>query len=138
VRSRLGQAIGRAGQHSPGSHLCVDWVALAQSAASGPVRTDDLDDCAAVTGEEPGETCAVGPGPFDTEGRDMSQPGSPLVKVRVAGPCGWQPVFTEAHAEPVNGHGHMLVLVCVDSYYHPNGIDLYDVVHSCLLVSRAG
>jgi hypothetical protein len=39
--------------------------------------------------------------------------------------------------EPIDGNGYMFIFVGVDSHNYPNGIDMCDVDHSCLLVFRA-
>src|SRR5208283_216922 len=41
--ARLWLIPGNTGQHGPCSHLSISWVALAQPAARGTVRTVDLD-----------------------------------------------------------------------------------------------
>ena len=70
---QLGSGVGYSGQHRPSRHLGVGGVALTLAVSSGPVRPVDLDDGNAPTGQEPGQSGAVGTGAFDSEGANFSQ-----------------------------------------------------------------
>ena len=47
-------------------------------------------------------------------------------------------MFTQAGAEPVDCHGHVLALVSIDPHHYPGGVETCDGGHSCLLVLRVG
>ena len=47
-------------------------------------------------------------------------------------------ILTEIGAKFIDGNGYMFIFMGVDSDDYPNGIDMCDIDHSCLLVSRVG
>ena len=118
--------------------LGIDRVALAQSAAYGPVGAGNLDDLVAACGEESCQSGAAGAGTFDTESNNVSHADSPAFKARVAGGVDSKPALTQAGPEPVDGDGNVCALVSIDPHHYPGAVELCDLGLSCLLVLRVG
>ena len=136
VRVGVATGVGHSGQHLPRCHLRIGGVALSILESSGLDRPVDLDNGVASEGQEPGQSGSVGTGALDPKGVNFTElSGSPFqFPIPVTGRWGIAP--SETHTLLVNGNGHVLVLVSIDSDDHPNSaydFPVDDCCHFCLL-----
>ena len=90
-----------------------------------------------MTGQEPGKFGAVGTGVLDPEGANLTQLSGPPFELPLPVTGRWDVALGETHALLVNGNGHMLVLMSIDSDDHLNSADDFetgDCCHFCLLM----
>ena len=134
--TRLGGGVGYSSQHRTRCHLRVGGVALTLPVPSRPVRPVDLDDGKAATRQESGKSGAIGTSALDPEGTNLTQLSGPPFELPIPVSGRWGGTLGETHTLLVNGNGHVLVLVSIDTDDHLHGADDFandDCCHFCLL-----
>ena len=119
--ARLGSGVGNTREYCPRCHLGVGGVTLPLAIADRVVWSIDLDNRIAPIGQEACESGAVGTCALNSERVDLSQVARPPFELLVPA-CGDRHVLlVKSDTSPVNGHRHMLVLMCVHSDDNLNG-----------------
>ena len=88
------------------------------------------------TGQESGKSGTVGTSAIDPKGANLTQLSGPPFELPIPVTGRWDVALCETHTLMVNGKGHVLVLVSIDTDDHLNSVHDFaigDCCHFCLL-----
>jgi hypothetical protein len=94
-------------QRSTGRLDGVDRIGLALATSSLAVVAVDFDHLDPRPGEEPGQACPIGPGPFHADRPDPPKPGEPREQCHIAVGGGIEGLGAEQSAHFVKSGSHV-------------------------------
>ena len=107
--------MGSPGQGRSGRFDGVDRIRLALASAGLAVLAVDFDHLDTRSGQEAGEACSIGTGPFHADQSDTPEPGEPRQQCRIAVGSGIEGLGPEQSAHLVEGGSNVNLTVGIDT-----------------------